>query len=181
MLQVWESILRHQVQTFLSSLTGDTDIQISFDSLIDEILSNLDLEPTEEEICQEDVWSAICLKREEVFSIFSEDMIHQFDQWRILECSKSNTFSFWDTFVHVDILHYLGFYYAIRTRNWNLRNACLKKLSVLFHAFDKHNYLRMIPYHLADLQTFPQEVLDFFFQRLFCCFHFRRGPSLCGS
>ena len=59
-------------------------------------------------------------------------------------------------------MNYFGFYIAIRTRNWELRNACLKQLACLFHSFDKHNYLRMIPYHIADLQTFPTDVLDFF-------------------
>ncbi|CAC5385726.1 unnamed protein product [Mytilus coruscus] len=57
---------------------------------------------------------------------------------------------------------YLGLYIGIRSRNWNLRNVSLKKLACLFYAYDRHNYLRMIPYHLADLQTFPQSVLDHF-------------------
>ena len=56
----------------------------------------------------------------------------------------------------------VGFYIAVRSRNWELRNSSLKKLVCLFHAFDKQNYLRMIPYHFVDLQTFSSDVIDFF-------------------
>ena len=59
-------------------------------------------------------------------------------------------------------MSYLGLYLGIRSRNWNLRNVSLKQLNCLFYAFDRHNYLRMIPYHLADLKTFPKPVLDHF-------------------
>ena len=59
-------------------------------------------------------------------------------------------------------MSYLGLYLGIRSRTWNLRNVFLKNLNCLFYAFDRHNYLRMIPYHIADLQTFPKPVLDHF-------------------
>ena len=101
-------------------------------------------------------------KRRAIFIFFSDDLLSEFNEWRAHEGIKSDTFSFWDSFVHIDFMNYFGFYIAIRTRNWELRNACLKQLACLFHSFDKHNYLRMIPYHIADLQTFPTDVLDFF-------------------
>ena len=59
-------------------------------------------------------------------------------------------------------MSYLCLYLGIRSRNWNLRNVSLKKLNCLFYAFDRHTYLRMILYHLADLKTFPKPVLDHF-------------------
>jgi hypothetical protein len=113
------------------------------------------------------LWNEICSKKDEIFSIFTDALLQRFDEWRSLESTKSNTFAFWDTFIHLDMMAYLGFYIAIRSRNWELRNASLKKLACLFHAFDKQNYLRMIPYHLADLQTFPSDVIDFFSQGCF--------------
>lgn len=61
-----------------------------------------------------------------------------FDEWRGLERSKSDTFTVYDTFIHRDMMTYVG-----------------------FHAFDKQNYLRMIPYHFVDLQTFSSDVIDF--------------------
>jgi hypothetical protein len=108
------------------------------------------------------LWSEICSKKDEFFSIFTDAMLQRFDEWMSLETTKSNNFAFSDTFIHLDMMAYLGFYIAVRSRNWELRNASLKKLACLFHAFDKQNYLRMIPYHLADLQTFPSDVIDFF-------------------
>jgi hypothetical protein len=73
----------------------------------------------------------------------------------IYDGKTKNTFAFSDTFIHLDMMAYLDFYIPVRSRNWELRNASLKKLVCLFHAFHKQNYLRMMPYHLADLQTFP--------------------------
>jgi hypothetical protein len=52
--------------------------------------------------------------------------------------------------------------FSIRGRNWDLRNISLKKLVCLFHAFDRQNYQRLIPYHLADILTFPESVLQHF-------------------
>ncbi|CAG2187243.1 unnamed protein product [Mytilus edulis] len=40
--------------------------------------------------------------------------------------------------------------------------ASLKMICPLFHAFDRPLYLKLVPYHLADLLTFPQPILDFF-------------------
>ena len=90
------------------------------------------------------------------------DSGNNFKEWRQKCCAASDTFQFWDTFFHVDFMAYLGLYLGIRSRNWDLRNASLKKLAGLFYAFDRHNYIRMIPYHLADLMTFPKPVLDHF-------------------
>ena len=93
-------------------------------------------------------------------------------------------FSFWDSFVHIDFMNYFGFYIPIRTRNWKLRNACLKQLACLFHSFDKHNFLRMIPYHIADLQRYPTDVLDIFSKGCFSvsisgeyCYSFALGEA----
>jgi hypothetical protein len=43
-----------------------------------------------------------------------------------------------------------------------LKECGSKEVILPFHAFDRHNYLRMIPHHLADLLTFPKEVLNYF-------------------
>jgi hypothetical protein len=93
------------------------------------------------------------------FSIFTDAMLQRFDEWRGLERTKSDTFTVYDTFIHRDMMAYVGFYIAVRSRNWKLSNASLKKLACLFHAFDKQNYLRMIPYHFVDIQTFSSDVI----------------------
>ena len=101
-------------------------------------------------------------EKKSCFPFLSDDLLSEFSERRAHEGTKSDSSSYWDSFVHIDFMNYFGFYIAIRTRNWELRNACLKQFACLFHWFDKHNYLRMIPYHIADLQTFPTDVLYFF-------------------
>ncbi|CAC5366985.1 unnamed protein product [Mytilus coruscus] len=55
------------------------------------------------------------------------------------------------------------FYTNVTNINWHLRNVSLKTITCLFHAFDKQNYQRIIPYHLADLHTFsPEPVIKHF-------------------
>jgi hypothetical protein len=63
----------------------------------------------EENICDRSLWSEICSKKEDFFSIFTDAMLQRFDEWRSLESTKSNTFAFWDTFIHLDMMAYLGF------------------------------------------------------------------------
>ncbi|CAC5358619.1 unnamed protein product [Mytilus coruscus] len=164
LLQVWEAMLRYQVNSFLTVSDKIIDCKTSFEHILDDIFSSLNLNSVDEaNNCNIDsLWTEICSKKIEIFSAFSNDLLSEFRNWRYDQSSKSDTFSFWDSFIHTDFMNYLGFYVAIRTRNWELRNACLKQLACLFHAFDRHNYLRMIPYHLADLQNFPPDVLDFF-------------------
>lgn len=71
-------------------------------------------------------------------------------------CSdQDDTWRFWSQFVFQDCLGYIGLYLAIRFNNWKLRVASLKNIAPLFSAYDRIYYQRLIPYHLADLQTFP--------------------------
>ena len=100
------------------------------------------------------------------FNFYRCHVAQRFDEWRSLERTKSKFCILW--YFHRSWYDgVLGFYIAVRSRTWELTNASLKKLACLFHAFDKQNYLRMIPYHLADLQIFPSDVNDFCSQGCF--------------
>ena len=48
----------------------------------------------------------------------------------------------------------------IRSGNWDLRMAAIKQMAALFTAFDRHNYQKLIPRHLLDMLTIPEEVLS---------------------
>lgn len=141
-------------------------ISSHFNNIISDIISILDLVIWGNTICDRSLWSQICCKTEVICQCFiTAAMLETFDEWKSQERSNSNTFVFCDTFIHLDMMAYLGFYIAVRSRNWELRTASLKKLACLFHAFDMQNYLRMIPYHFADLQTFPSDVIYMFFSQ----------------
>ncbi|CAC5358497.1 unnamed protein product [Mytilus coruscus] len=162
---VWEAILRCQIDAYKNQ-EAVIDWCKELDTVLNTVLSSCDHTPDTSEKCAGDildfeVWKNLLQEKSKLETLL-DGVCTNFNQWRFHNCMASATFQFWDTFVHTDFMAYLGLYIGIRSRNWNLWNVSLKKLACLFYAFDRHNYLRMIPYHLADLQTFPQSVLDHF-------------------
>ncbi|CAC5413510.1 unnamed protein product [Mytilus coruscus] len=162
---VWEAMLRCQIDAYKNQ-EAVIDWRKELDSVLNTVLSSCDHTPDTSEKCAGDildfeVWKSLLQEKSKLETLL-DGVCTYFNQWRFHNCTASATFQFWDAFVHTDFMVYLGLYIGIRSRNWNLRNVSLKKLACLFYAFDRHNYLRMIPYHLADLQTFPQSVLDHF-------------------
>ena len=73
--------------------------------------------------------------------------------------SGDETYRFWWTFTNRDMMSYIMLYLSMRTGNWELRVAALKKMAPLFHAFDRPMYLRLIPIHLHDLLNMPDVLL----------------------
>ena len=69
------------------------------------------------------------------------------------------TFSFWDKFIKFDVFAYIQLFLAIRTGNWNWRQAAIKCIGSLFHAFDHQNYSCWLPIHLSQMFAFPDNVL----------------------
>ena len=83
------------------------------------------------------------------FNTFTERLSSQDDTWK-----------FWCQFVFEDCLSYVALYIAIRCKNWNLRVLALKMMAPLFAAYDRTTYQQLIPHHLADIQTFPDSVIQ---------------------
>ena len=76
--------------------------------------------------------------------------------------SRDGTWCLWSQFILQDGLAYVGFYLAIRSGDWDLRMACLKKMAAVFTAFDHLTYQRLISQHLADVLCMPPAILTAF-------------------
>ncbi|XP_065198289.1 uncharacterized protein LOC135829829 [Sycon ciliatum] len=67
--------------------------------------------------------------------------------------------SFWRRFYFRDAIAYISLWSAIRGRDWSCRIAAIKMAAPLFHALDRTTYLRLVPRHLAHLQSMPPSIL----------------------
>lgn len=109
----------------------------------------------------------IVSKRAKLFpGIFEGELSHSvptvfqnFQQFVDSRGSVNPTFKFWSNFCFRDVLNYVGLYMAIRSRDYNLRGACIRQLVPLFHALDRTNYLRVVPIHMATLKTCPSYIV----------------------
>ena len=57
---------------------------------------------------------------------------------------------------------YMGFYFSIRSGNWQLKNTCLPKLSELFFAYSHNKYEELVCKSMKNSMQLPQEVLNAF-------------------
>ncbi len=70
----------------------------------------------------------------------------EFDVFVSEQCTKDETFLFWNNFLHRDCIAYFGLYIAILSGNWHLRNFSIKEIFPLFHgACPSSFYVDLIP------------------------------------
>ncbi|XP_071951903.1 uncharacterized protein [Antedon mediterranea] len=151
LLQVWEAFYQFQVKAFFDST-----------ELRDEITSNIN-------DCISASLNSEHFPYMDTSSMLSAHPVYKerFEKFCSELCLKNATFRFWHHFVHRDMFHYINLYLAIRSRNFDLRNACVLQLTPLFHALDRHMHLKIIPFHIADLKKYPAHILECFSQGAF--------------
>ena len=71
---------------------------------------------------------------------------------------NDRTWRFWIHFLFNDLAAYVSMFLAIRSADWYLRTASIKKMAPVFTAFDHVPYRKIIARHLADLLIMPKSV-----------------------
>ena len=66
-----------------------------------------------------------------------------------------------------DAMAYIGLFLSIRSGDWSLQMASVKKMAPLFTAFDHLTYQKLISQHIADVITLSLVVLTMFQQGAF--------------
>ena len=56
----------------------------------------------------------------------------------------------------------MGFYFAVRSGNWELRNSSLRVLAELFFAYSRDKYEVLVINSLADSVTYPKDIMEHF-------------------
>ena len=141
-LQAWQAIYRQMINAYLNS---NKDLLPQLTEPLYSVLAS-DVAPTEMLVSVEELLSR--LGQYEKFRAFVQRLSEVDDIW-----------AFWNQFVFQDCLAYVGLFLSIRCQNWKLRVASLKLMAPLFIAYDRTTYQRLIPNHLADIQSFPKCIL----------------------
>ena len=72
---------------------------------------------------------------------------------------EDTTFAMWVQLLD-DVMAVNALHLAIRTANFDLRQASIKRLSWLFHVQGKHNYVRLVSAHLKQVAELSPYLLD---------------------
>lgn len=139
-LQAWQGMHRQMLHAYITNQNMLPHLSSLYDALRQE-----DLMPKEFLTVVEGSLSEI---KYNDFQAFIQRVSEADDTWK-----------FWGQFVQ-DCLAYVGLFVAIRCQSWQLRVSSLKKMAPLFAAYDSTTYCRLIPNHLADIQTYPAQVLQ---------------------
>ncbi|KAJ8018800.1 hypothetical protein HOLleu_43010 [Holothuria leucospilota] len=60
------------------------------------------------------------------------------------------------------MFHYVSLFLAIRLRQFDLRNAAVRKHTPIFHAMDLPTYLKLVPFHMGAMKQYPSGIVEKF-------------------
>ena len=74
---------------------------------------------------------------------------------------------------------YISLFLAMRSGDWHLRIASLKKMVPLLTAFDHPTYQKLISNHIADLLDFPDSIMLMLSQGAFVEYYWKGVAFSC--
>ena len=161
LMQVWEAFVRQFYEQYMMTISSGEDCD--WGPTLELIKTKL-LQSNEE--CMKhgtfdkyaDLTISLLGPCRGLYDEFVEGQAKLDDNWR-----------FWCGFVFHDCLAYVGLYFAIRGGVWGLRMASLKEMCPLFTAYDRVNYLKILPQHFAEVMCLPDYVRQCLEQSGFVC------------
>lgn len=146
LLEVWESLYRLFLSLFLSK-EAPADFVEYASNWIKSFPQSQDQESAFRNLNQ-------------LLSDLSEKYTDLHKEFELHMEQQHETAKFWLRFIFDDCFAYIALYFAIRSGKWDLRVAAIKHMAALFTAFDRPKYQKLIPQHLVDMLTIPEEVLS---------------------
>ena len=149
LLKTWESLYRHFLHMFLSN-QAPPDFMTYACKWIKSFPPSKDQNNTLRNLSQllDDLTEKYpdCPSK---FEIFMKEQTEKYQTWH-----------FWSQFVFEDCFAYISQYLGMRSGQWDLRMAAIKSMAALFTAFDRPNYQKLIPQHIVDMLTIPEDLLS---------------------
>ena len=163
LMQVWEVLYLHFFDQYKSHLSCSNPVATSeCDDMLASVRTRL-LDCVEDDSYDDYVQANIAMDSE--YKTLHDNFIAFVREL----ASKDDTWKFWHDFVFHDCLAYVGLYYAIRGGIWNLRMASLKEMCPIFTAFDRVNYLKILPQHFSEILCLPEHIKQCFEKGGFVC------------
>ena len=107
--------MRHQIASFFAYKSSGQPFDVEISALVLHIVTEILDGQTENTDMTDgqpviDEWKQICENKDKVFSVFIDEILQEFHAWRMEQSAENQTFSFWDNFLYVDFMSYLGLY-----------------------------------------------------------------------
>ncbi|CAC5420144.1 unnamed protein product [Mytilus coruscus] len=150
LMQVWEAFYLQQISAILK-YAEENDLndqsEENYIKKVSFILQNQELSQDEKIQQHLDLMSHFSLQFRNLCCRLSE----QNENWK-----------FWHDFIHYHGFIYVSYFLSIRSGNWHLRNYCLKHVAKTAQITDCKFYSRLLPFHIADLKSFPKSTIEHF-------------------
>ena len=165
LMQVSEVLYRYMFEQYMSHCSSDGTAPVTeavLETIRDRLLQCN--QKCEEDSALDEYVHATSATESECAAIYSGFVSFVSDL-----ASRDDTLKFWHGFLFHDCLAYIGLYLTIRGGMWDLRMASLKEMCPLFTAFDRLNYMKILPQHFAEVMCLPESIKQCFAKGGFVC------------